>query len=59
MKKETPTQIKLDELHAERLRHLSKANKYGLKLARLANLAIEKGLPILVKEFGKPITNNK
>jgi hypothetical protein len=47
------TVVRLEELNFKRLKSLSKANRLGLKLAKLANLAVEKGLPELVKELGK------
>jgi hypothetical protein len=46
-------QIRLMELNYKTLKTIAESNRYGLSIARLANLAIERALPALKKEFGK------
>lgn len=46
-------QVRLEELNFKRLKSLAKSNRLGLRLAKLANLAVEKGLPELVKELAR------
>jgi len=37
----------------QRLKVLSKSNRLGLSLTKLANLCIDRGLPTIIKEVGK------
>jgi len=45
--------VRLEDQNHRHLKSLAKCNRLNLSLAKLANLAINRGLPELVKEFGK------
>ena len=45
--------VRVEDNNHRQLKQLAKHNKMGLSLAKLANLCIDRGLPIILKEVAK------
>jgi hypothetical protein len=53
MPKKVSNQLRVKKPQVDNLRALAKANRLGLNFAHLGNLAIVKGLPLVVKEIAR------